>query len=118
VASSLSACVVRGGYDGGTAGQVVAGRSGKWSALTKPFVSDAGYLALAQVTADPGPEVIAVQHDCDRTTDPDCAGRPVFAQVFTMGSGEAGCTQDYPSLESLPGYPKVELTSGELGTCD
>ena len=118
VASSLSACVVRGGYDGGTAGQVVAGRSGKWSALAKPFVSDAGYLELAQVTAAPGPELIAVQHDCDRASVPDCEGRPVFAQVFTMGSGEAGCTQDYQSLESLPGYPKVELTSGELGTCD
>jgi hypothetical protein len=118
VAGSLSACVVRGGYDGGTVGQVIAGRSGKWSALAKPFVSDAGYLALAQVTADPGPEVVAVQHDCDRAADPDCADRPVFAQVFTMGSGEAGCTQEYQSLESLPGYPKIEITSGELTPCD
>ncbi len=118
VASALSACMVRGEYEGGTAGQVVAGRSGKWSALAKPFVSDAGYLALAQVTANPGPEVVAVQHDCDRATAPDCADRPVFAQVFTMGSSEAGCTQRYQSLESLPGYPRVELTSGELTTCD
>jgi hypothetical protein len=118
VASALSACVVRGGYDGGTAGQVVAGRSGKWSALAKPFVSDAGYLALTQVTPDPGPEVVAVQHDCDRATQPSCEGRPVFAQVFTMGSAEAGCTQDYGSLESLPGYPKVAFTRDELSACD
>ena len=118
VASALSACVVRGGYDGGTAGQVVAGRSGKWSALAKPFVSDAGYLALTQVTPDPGPEVVAVQHDCDRATQPSCEGLPVFAQVFTMGSAEAGCTQDYGSLESLPGYPKVAFTRDELSACD
>jgi len=118
VASALSACVVRGGYDGGTAGQVVAGRSGKWSALAKPFVSDAGYLALTQVTPDPGPEVVAVQHDCDRATQPSCEGRPVFAQVFTMGSAEAGCTQDFGALESLPGYPQVTFTRDDLTPCD
>ncbi len=60
MASTLSACLIRAGYHGGTAGQVVVGRSGKWSSLAKPFVSDAGYLVLAQVTADVGPEVIAV----------------------------------------------------------
>lgn len=118
VASSLSACLIRGGYHGGTAGQVVVGRSGKWSSLSKPFVSDAGYLVLAQVTADVGPEVIAAQHDCDRATVPDCSRRPVFAQVFTTSGTEAGCTQDYESLESLPGYPDVRLRSGELSDCD
>jgi hypothetical protein len=118
VPGSLSACVVRGAYDGGTAGQVVVGRSGKWSSLAKPFVSDAGYLALAQITADVGPEVVAVQHDCDRASLPDCTGRPVFAQVFTMSSREAGCTQNYGSLESLPGYPNIDLRSDELSRCD
>jgi hypothetical protein len=118
VAGSLSACVVRGAYDGGTAGQVVAGRSGKWSSLAKPFVSDAGYLALAQVTADVGPEVVAVQRDCDRASVPDCTGRPVFAQVFTMASREAGCTGNYQSLEALPGYPNITLRSAELSPCD
>jgi hypothetical protein len=117
VASSLSACLIRGRYHGGTAGQVVVGRSGKWSSLSKPFVSDAGYLVLAQITADVGPEVIAVQHDCDRATVPDCANRPVFAQVFTMSGAEAGCTQDYEGVASLPGYPDVRLGSGELSEC-
>jgi hypothetical protein len=117
VAGTLSACLVRGRYDGGIAGQVVAGRSGKWSSLAKPFVSDAGYLELADVTVDVGPEVVAVQHDCDRATRPDCTGRPVFAQVFTMRGAEAGCTTDYSALESLPGYPDVKPTSGELTKC-
>lgn len=118
VASSLSACLVRGGYKGGTAGQVVVGRSGKWSSLAKPFVSDAGYLALAQVTAEVGPEVVAAQRDCDPTAVPDCAGVPVFAQVFTTGGVEAGCTQNYSSLEALPGYPAVEIRSQDLSSCD
>ncbi len=117
VAGSLSACMVRGTYRGGTAGQVVVGRSGKWSSLAKPFVSDAGYLALAQVTVDVGPEVLAVQHDCDRASAAACAGRPVFAQVFTMGGAEAGCTRDYATLEELPGFPSVEIHSGDLVAC-
>ncbi len=117
VPGSLAACLVRGGYRGGTAGQVVAGRSGKWSSLTKPFVSDAGYLALAQITDDVGPEVIAVQHDCDRAAAAECADTPVFAQIFTMDGAEAGCTRDYPSLAELPGYPAVELTSGQVAEC-
>jgi hypothetical protein len=117
VASSLSACMIRGEYKGGTAGQVIAGRSGKWSSLTKPFVSDAGYLELAQVTSDVGPEVVAIQHDCDRAAQPDWSGQPVFAQVFTMSGGEAGCTQDYDGVESLPGYPDVVIRSDQLAPC-
>jgi hypothetical protein len=117
VAGTLSACLIRGGYHDGTAGQVVVGRSGKWSSLTKPFVSDAGLLVLAQVTADVGPEVIAVQRDCDRATVPDCSTSPVFAQVFTMNGAEAGCTGNYQALESLPGYPDVRLRSGDLSGC-
>ncbi|MGH3760928.1 hypothetical protein [Actinophytocola sp.] len=112
VAGTLSACLIRGPYDRGTAGQVVVGRSGKWNSLAKPYVSDAGYLALAEVTADVGPEVVAVQHDCSAGSD--CAEAPVFAQVFTMGGREAGCTQDFGSVESLP----TEIRSGDLADCD
>jgi hypothetical protein len=117
VPGSLAACLVRGKYRGGAAGQVVAGRSGKWSSLTKPFVSDAGYLALAQVTTDVGPEVVAVQHDCDRAAAAECTDTPVFAQIFTMAGVEAGCTPDYSSLAELPGYPSVELDSGDVERC-
>jgi hypothetical protein len=116
VAGTLSACVVRGGYQGGTAGQVVVGRSGKWSSLTKPFVADAGYLALSDVTVDGGPEVVAAQHDCTGAAAA-CAQTPVFAQVFALDGTEAGCTGTYPSVTALPSYPEVELGSGELAPC-
>jgi hypothetical protein len=117
LAGSLSACLVRGAYDGGLAGQVVVGRSGKWSSLLKPFVSDAGYLALAEVTADVGPELVAVQHHCDRASTPDCTRTPVFAQVFSTTGAVQGCTRDYDSLERLPGYPAVEVRSNHLSPC-
>jgi hypothetical protein len=116
VAGTLSACVVRGGYKGGTAGQVVVGRSGKWSSLTKPFVADAGYLALSDITVDSGPEVVTVQHDCAGAAA-GCVDTPVFARVFALDGTEAGCTGTYPSVTALPSYPEVELSSGELAPC-
>jgi hypothetical protein len=118
VARALSACLVLGEYEGGTAGQVVVGRSGKWSSLAKPFVSDAGYLALAEVTGRlSGPEVVAVQHACDRAADSSCADAPVFAQVFATTGVELRCTRSYPSLAALPGYPVVGLTDADLSPC-
>lgn len=118
VARSLSACLVRGAYHGGLAGQVVVGRSGKWSSLVKPFVSDAGYLALAEVTANVGPEIIAVQHDCDPAVIQDCTRAPVYARVFATTGAEVGCTRSHASLEDLPGYPTVEVRSNQLSPCD
>jgi hypothetical protein len=118
VARALSACLVRGEYEGGTAGQVVVGRSGNWSSLAKPFVSDAGYLALAEVTGRlSGPEVVAVQHACDRTSDAGCPDAPVFAQVFATTGVEVRCTGFYPDLSALPGYPAVKLTDLDLSPC-
>jgi hypothetical protein len=92
------------------------GRSGKWSSLAKPFVADAGYLALSNVTVDGGPEVVAVQHDC-AAAPAQCAQTPVFAQVFALDGTEAGCTVTYSSVQALPAYPEVELGSGELSPC-
>ncbi|OLF05961.1 hypothetical protein BU204_36730 [Actinophytocola xanthii] len=118
LARALSACLVLGEYQGGTAGQVVVGRSGHWSSLAKPFVSDAGYLALAEVTGRlSGPEVVAVQHECDRTADSGCADAPVFAQVFATTGVEVQCTRRYPSLEAMPGYPSVTLADPDLSPC-
>lgn len=118
VAGPLSACVIRGEYGGGTAGQVVVGRSGKWSSLDKPFLSDAGYLALAEVTgAQSGPEVVVARYDCDRAAVADCAGTPVYAQVVGTNGRPAGCTAAYDELAHLPGYPDVALTSEDLSPC-
>jgi hypothetical protein len=119
VARALSACIVLGAYEDGVAGQVVVGRSGKWNSLTKPFVSSAGYLALAEVAgSSSGPEVIAAQYACTRASVAECAGAPVFAQVFAIASGtEVGCTGEYDDAGSLPGYPRVMLREGDLSNC-
>jgi hypothetical protein len=116
VADTLSACLLRGQTADGVVGQVVAGRSGQWSELAQPFVSDAGYLALAPVTSDVGPEILVAQHRCPRGT-PDCSGTPVYVRVYTLQSQELGCTQDYRRLESLPGWPAVTLKPANLTDC-
>jgi len=119
VVRAMSACLVSGSYENGTAGQVVVGRSGKWSSLSRPFVSGAGYLALAEVaSSQSGPEVIAAQYECAGAAAPECADTPVFAQVFAIVSGtEVGCTRTYDDVESLPGYPQVTVTADDLSRC-
>lgn len=116
-AAVIYACLVRGNLQAGSAGEVVVGRSEKWSALQRPYVSDAGYLALANVTEDSAPEVIAVQHDCAGAAPADCANRPVFAQVFALTGEEIGCTKSHPRIEQLPGYPVIHLTPAQLRPC-
>jgi hypothetical protein len=118
VAGSLSACLLRGRSDQGIIGQVVVGRSGKWAELAQPFQSDAGYLALEEVTADPGAEVLVALHRCDRATVADCSGTPVYIRVYNLRSQEMGCTKrDYNKLEALPAWPAVALASTDLKAC-
>jgi hypothetical protein len=118
VAGALSACLVRGQFSQGIVGQVVVGRSAKWNELALPFQSDAGYLAIADITAtDTGPEVLVAQHRCDRKTVTDCATTPVYIQVFNTRSQELGCTRNYSKLESLPDWPTVTLTAKDLNPC-
>ncbi|MDQ3403168.1 MAG: hypothetical protein M3548_07200 [Actinomycetota bacterium] len=114
--ASVSACLIMGSNEEGATGQVVVGRSDKWSALERAYFSEANYLLLNNVTSDSAPEVIAVQRDCGRTTG-DCAKRPVYAQVFGLGGQEIGCSRTYPRLEALPGYPLVQLTAAQLREC-
>ncbi|GAA3017580.1 hypothetical protein [Actinokineospora globicatena] len=112
---AVSACLVRGSGDKGTAGQVVVGRSDKWSAQGRAFFSEANYLSLANVDGDSAPEVIAVQLDC--ATGADCSKRPVYAQVFGLGGQELGCTRLYPRIDQLPGYPTILPTATQLRDC-
>jgi hypothetical protein len=100
VADTLSACLLRGKSGNGVVGQVVVGRSAAWSELSKPFVSDAGYLALAEVTPDVGPEILVAQRRCKQGQD--CTATPVYLRVYNLRSQELGCTRDYSRLESLP----------------
>lgn len=115
MAGSISACLIRGGYDGGVAGEVVVGRSGTWSQLENRFQSDAGYLALSDVSGSASPEIVAVQHDCPG--DSRCTGR-VFAQVFDARGAELGCTRHhYAKLANMPGYPNIQLRGVALVDC-
>lgn len=117
VPSTLSSCLLRGLSDQGVVGQVVVGRARKWAELAQPFQSDAGYLVLADVTADPGAEVLVAQHRCDRATVPDCSATPVYVRVYNLRGQEMGCTRNYNRLESLPGWPTVTLKSTDLKPC-
>jgi hypothetical protein len=114
IAGGPAACLIKGGYEGGTAGQIIVGRSDKWSALEKPYISDAGYLALANINGDVAPEVLAAQHAGCARSDGAC---PVFMQVFTIAGTVVGCTKEFPRLDKLPGYPGVKLTEAALTPC-
>jgi hypothetical protein len=117
VPDSLSACLLRGQFHLGVVGQVIVGRSAKWNELSQPFQSDAGYLALSNVTSDVGAEVLVAQHACDRKTTADCSTTPVYIRVYNLRSQELGCTRNYTKLESLPDWPNVTLTAAALKDC-
>ncbi|HVK25090.1 MAG TPA: hypothetical protein VM677_27330 [Actinokineospora sp.] len=115
VPGSASACLIRGSAPTGTAGQVVVGRSDKWSAQERAYLSAAGVLMLGNVVSDSSPEVIAVQYDC--RGNQVCANRPVYAQVFDLGGQEIGCTKTYPRVEQIPGYPQITFPAALLRDC-
>jgi hypothetical protein len=117
VPDSLAACLVGGPSPEGFVGQVVVGRSTQWSELAELFLSDAGYIALADVTADPGAEVLVGEHRCDRQVTADCAPTPVYVRVHNLRRQELGCTRNYTGLDSLPGWPTVTLKPPDLRPC-
>lgn len=102
IAGGPAACLVRGEHDGGIAGQVVVGRSDKWSLTENTYISDAGYLVLANINGDSAPEILAAQHSG--------SGSVVFMQVFTLAGTVLGCTKDFPRLDKLPGYGNNKFT--------
>lgn len=116
VPATLSACLLQGPYSDGVAGQVVVGRSEHWNELSQPFTSDAGYLALADLTSDAGPEVVAAQRRCPAGTA--CEDAPVFVQVYSLRTALLGCTDDYARLESLPDWPQVDLSEETIRPCE
>jgi hypothetical protein len=113
-----AACLLKGQNPQGVVGQVIVGRSAKWSELGQPFQSDAGYLGLADVTGkEVGPEILVAQHDCVPAKVADCSSTPVYVRIYSLRSAEMGCTRMYARLESLPGWPAVTLDSQDIGTC-
>jgi len=119
VSGGPSACLITGSRDGEAEvdGQVVVGRSDSWSALERPFVSDAGYLALSNVDGDSTPEVLAAQHDCQARDPASCSGQLIHVQVFALTGSVMGCSRSYSRLEKLPEYPVVHLTKAQLIPC-
>ncbi|TDV36874.1 hypothetical protein [Actinophytocola oryzae] len=114
VPGTLAACLLRGESPDGIVGQIVVGRSTKWNELAQSFQSDAGYLALAEVTPDTGAEILVAQHRCDRGAGDDCSRTPVFVRVYNLRSQDLGCTRNYDDLESLPGWPVVAVDRDNL----
>jgi hypothetical protein len=114
IAGGPAACLIKGAHDGGIAGQIIVGRSDTWSLTEKTYISDAGYLVLANIDADVAPEILAAQHtDCARTD----GGCPVFMQVFAINGIVVGCTKPFPKLDKLPGYGAVKITAALLSPC-
>lgn len=106
VSASLSACIVRGASHpgAGVVGEIVVGRSGKWNAAGRGYLSSAGYLALVDVNSHGAPEIVAVQQG-------------YYAQVFEMDSTVLGCTKSYSKLDQLPGWPTVKPDRKDLKPC-
>ena len=118
VGAAQSVCVVRGTGPGGMLGQVVVGRSEEWASPDKPFASDAGWIGVQDIVRrQTGLEVLVAQHRCDPATTADCSTTPVYVQVFTLKSESLGCTRNYARLDSIPGWPAVDLADATLREC-
>lgn len=106
VAAIPAACIVRGvAHPGaGVVGEIVIGRSGKWSLAGRGYASSAGHLTLVDINGHGAPEIIAVQVG-------------FYAQVFAMDSTVMGCTKSYSKIEQLPGWPAVKPDRRELKPC-
>jgi hypothetical protein len=64
-----------------------------------------------------GLEVLVAQHRCDPAATADCSATPVYVQVFTLKSESLGCTRNYARLDSIPGWPAVDLADATLREC-
>ncbi|RSN13091.1 hypothetical protein DMC63_27440 [Streptomyces sp. WAC 05977] len=112
-------CLVRGDVGGGSAGELFVARGGIWRDTGKPYFSDAGTVALNDVTADGIADVIVVRHECPgaQSGSARCQAAPVLAEVYDVARGSVGCTRRYTAPSELRGWPDVRLTKAELRAC-
>jgi hypothetical protein len=113
LAGGPSACLIRGERDGEVDGQIVVGRSDSWSSLEKPFVSEAGYLVLANIDAGASPEVLAAQHGCQAGDPGSCTATWVHLQAFALTGTVIGCTGSYRKPQDIPAH----VTAAQLRQC-
>ncbi len=112
-------CLVRGDVSGGSAGELFVARGGIWRDTGKPYFSDAGTIALHDVTADGIADVIVVRHECPgaQSGSARCQAAPVLAEVYEVARGTVGCTRRYTAPSELKGWPEVRLTRADLRPC-
>lgn len=112
-------CLVRGKVEGGTVGELFVARGGIWRDTGKPYFSDAGTIALHDVTADEVADVIIVRHECPgaQSGSARCQAAPVLAEVYEVARGSVGCTRKYTVPSELRGWPDVRLTRADLRSC-
>lgn len=118
VEGATSVCLVRGSLEDGAVGEVMVARGGTWRPADRPYFSNAGTIALDDVSGDAVPEVVVVRHDC-AASDPEasCKVAPVVAAVYEVGGAELGCTRHYTSPSDIRGWPDVRVGEGELRPC-
>ena len=112
-------CLVRGEVEGGRVGELFVARGGIWRDTGKPYFSDAGTIALNDVTADGIADVIVVRHECPgaQSGSARCEAAPVLAEVYEVVRGSVGCTRRYTAPSELRGWPDVRLTRADLRPC-
>nr|WP_037315962.1 hypothetical protein [Amycolatopsis orientalis] len=112
-------CLVRGDVSGGSTGEVFVARGGIWRDTGKPYLSDAGTIALNDVTADGIADVIVVRHECPgaQSGSARCQAAPVLAEVYDVARGSVGCTRRYTAPSELRGWPDVRLSRADLRAC-
>lgn len=112
-------CLVRGKVAGGTVGELFVARGGIWRDTGKPYFSDAGTIALHDVTADGIADVIVVRHECPgaQSGSARCQAAPVLGEVYEVARGSVGCTRRYTAPSELRGWPDVRLTRADLRAC-
>ncbi|MEU3770061.1 hypothetical protein AB0E55_33795 [Amycolatopsis keratiniphila] len=119
VDGSTPVCLVRGETGGGAAGELFVARGGIWRDTGKPYFSDAGTIALNDVTADGVADVIVVRHECPgaQSGSARCQAAPVLAEVYDVARGSVGCTRRYTAPSELRGWPDVRLSKADLRAC-
>jgi hypothetical protein len=116
VNAAAPACMVSGSGPEGSAGEVFVQTRGDWERADDPYFASGGYISLRQGGTE-GAEVVTAQVECDSDLTTECAGAPVYVQVFAVTGATLGCTSPVSKLDRLPGWPNVNVSDSQLHAC-
>lgn len=116
VNAAAPACMVSGSGPEGNAGEVFTQAAGGWARADDPYFASGGYISLRQGGTE-GAEVVTAQTECDSDLTTECAGAPVYVQVFAVSGATLGCTSPVGKLDRLPGWPSVNVADSQLHPC-